>query len=120
LLIGLVVGGLALAGLSPAHAVEGCVTSNPGPGADPVGVVKCTYTAAVIGSLGATGTWKVTVTTPAPKPKPGQKKGKPTVRTYEGASPVPVQMLDVIKPGETVVVESLAPGTVCAVGNPAP
>jgi len=120
LMVGVVVGGLAFAGLTSAHAVEGCVTSNPGPGADPVGVVKCSYTATVTGSLGASGTWKVTVVTPAPKSKPGQKKGKPTTRTYQGASPVPVEMMDVIKPGETVTVESLTPGTACAVGNPAP
>ncbi|HVE63750.1 MAG TPA: hypothetical protein VNB94_08125 [Mycobacteriales bacterium] len=118
-IIGLVVGGLALVG-APAQAVEGCVTSNPGPGSDPVGVVKCTYTASTVGSIGASGTWKVTVVTPPPKAKPGQKKAKPKTRTYQGASPAPVQLLDVIAPGETVTAESLMPGTVAAVGNPAP
>ena len=120
LTIGLAVSGLAFVGLSPAQAVEGCVTSNPGPGADPVAVEKCSFTAATVGSIGATGTWKVTVTTPAPRAKPGQPKAKPKVRVYESSSPVPVTHMDVIQPGESVLVESLAPGTVCAAGNPAP
>ena len=120
LTIGLVVSGLAFAGLSPAQAVEGCVTTNPGPGVEPVGVVECSYVAATVGSIGAAGTWKVTVTTPAPKAKPGQKKEKPKVRVYESTSPAPVTHMDVIQPGESVKVESLAPGSFAAVGNPAP
>lgn len=120
LTIGLVVAGLAFAGLSPAQAVEGCVVSNPGPGTPPVGVVKCTYTATVVGSIGASGTWKITVATPAPRTKAGQPKAKPKTRIYEGTSPAPVTHMDVIQPGEIVTAEALAPGTVAAVGNPAP
>ncbi|HVF19846.1 MAG TPA: hypothetical protein VNA14_06355 [Mycobacteriales bacterium] len=120
LVLALAVTGLAFAGLSPAHAVEGCVTSNPGPGTDPVAVAKCSYVAATVGSIGATGSWKVTVTTPPPKPKPGQKKGKPTVKVYEGNSPAPVTHMDVIRPGDSVSVEALTPGTLCAAGNAAP
>ena len=120
LVLALPVIALASAGLSPAQAVEGCVTSNPGPGADPVGVVECSYVAATVGSIGASGTWKVTVTTPPPRPKPGQKKGKPTVKVYEGTTQTPVTHMDVIQPGDSVKVEALAPGTLCAAGNPAP
>ena len=116
----LTLAGAALVAPGPAQAVEGCITTNPGPGVEPVGVVKCSYTATVTGSIGASGTWKITVVTPAPRAKPGQKKGKPTTKVYEGSSPAPVQMLDVIKPGDQVTAEALAPGTIAAVGYPGP
>lgn len=102
--------------LPSAWATEGCVVTNPGPAAgQPVGAVTCTYVAAQVGDLGGSGTWRITVTTPKKK---GQKK--PTVRVYKSTSPAPTVTMAVIKPGESVKAEALAPGSVAAVGNLAP
>ena len=114
----------ALAMLAPAvpsaHAdPEGCVTTNPGGGGQVVGNPTCEFTASREGSMGCSGNWKVTVTTPAPPPKKGKKKAKDTVKEHTGNSPVPtINMAAPYKAGDKIKVESLSPGTVCAVGEP--